>query len=423
MHNNPDSSFRNTHPLTLLELSSDTSIVKTKKVCNAKNDLSLELLFLIACCQTEPSQNDIDTIRSFLNAEHLTLHTLISLANQHGILPLIYKTLSSLNAELLTLNTFLSELKARYMSISKRNMFMSAELIHIMTLFEKNHIDMLAFKGPALAKSAYGDITLRQFGDLDILVKPKDLPKIMECMLSEGYVPDVKIPPKESAYYYTLLTTIGFDKRPNNMRIEIHWELLSQNYAVAWKSTTLWQCTDEVEINHRNIPAMAFEKQLIYLCLHGSKHLFERIEWICDIDRSVRMQEKIDWHYIITTSKELGVFRMLLLGLSLASDLIGLSLPKEITQAIRKDSTLPGLKKKIVSSYSAKHGKNTVDRSYFFTVMQMREHPSDRLRFAWQALFATQFNDINYIRLPRYLYFLYPLVRLYRLVEKYFTKK
>ena len=50
-------------------------------------------------------------------------------------------------------------------------MLMSAELIRIMKLLEKNDIKALAFKGPVLSQMVYGDITLRQYVDLDVLIR------------------------------------------------------------------------------------------------------------------------------------------------------------------------------------------------------------------------------------------------------------
>jgi hypothetical protein len=355
---------------------------------------------------------------------------LIGLASYHGVLPLLYHTLQVLLKDensyephtMHHIKRLYEAMKEHYAYITQKNMYMSAQLLHFLSRFEKEDIAMLAFKGPTLAVSAYGDITLRQFGDIDILVHRRDVPQIMKIMDAEGYLPDVTLPEGDAEHYYDLLTTIGFDNPVSKMRIEVHWELLSHNYAVAWKSDSLWHKTELVTLNRKEIPVLAFEDMLVYLCLHGSKHLFERMEWVCDIDRMIRTQENIDWKKIITSAKQIGVFRMLLLGLSLASDFYDLPLPDEIRKAVSRDKTLPLLKSKILSiCYDPSQTAQKIDKEYFFTVLRMRERFRDRMRFGWQALFATQFNDLNYIRLPKYLHFLYPIVRLYRLVRKYIS--
>ncbi len=48
-------------------------------------------------------------------------------------------------------------------------------------------IEAVPYKGPMLAVQAYGDIGLREFMDLDILVRHREIPKITEVMRENGY--------------------------------------------------------------------------------------------------------------------------------------------------------------------------------------------------------------------------------------------
>ena len=143
-----------------------------------------ELRFLIACCQITPSKDDAHFIQNLLS--EIDYQQLIDIASRHGVLPLVYKTLKDLSqGDKGSIQDFLSELKPINMSIAQRNMLMSSELIKIMRLLEENHIEALAFKGPALAQTAYGDITLRQFGDLDILIREKDRSRVIDLLARE----------------------------------------------------------------------------------------------------------------------------------------------------------------------------------------------------------------------------------------------
>ena len=96
--------------------------------------LSDTLKFLVICCQTDPTEDDITFIHTFLATEALDTQALLDLAFQHGILPLVYKTLKTLQVD--TPEHFLQELKSTYTQIAQRNMLMSAELIRIMKLLE-----------------------------------------------------------------------------------------------------------------------------------------------------------------------------------------------------------------------------------------------------------------------------------------------
>jgi len=382
--------------------------------------------FLIICCKAAPSQADLSLLETRLEEEILPDHThqqlLLSAASRHGILPLLHKRLPHTFEHTTgdkNRTAFFDNLRQKYRQIAKRNMFMSAELLRITALLQSHRIEMLAFKGPLLSQKLYGDITLRQFGDLDLLIHKKDLQRVLMLLTDAGYLSDIRIPQERADELYDLLTVIGFIHPDTGLRIEIHWELLSKNYAIDWHRQNLWEAAERIIINHTPVPALAFEHQLLYLCIHGSKHLFERLEWICDIDRYIRATPSIDWQYLYSMAKEQGTLRMFLLGLFLAQTLFDLPLPDFMEKKIHQDKVLPVLVEKIITLHFSTPLPAPVDRSYFFLLLQMRERPLDKLRFIWSAFFAPQFNDFNYLPLPGYLHFLYPAVRLVRLGRKY----
>lgn len=392
-------------------------------------NLSLELAFLIACCKTNPSEEDTEFIHSYLSrisnapsGSALGVHeSLITAASQHGILPLVYKTIKNVSKSHYSLEHLLTALKSAYSQIARRNMLMSAELIRIMKLFENNGIEALAFKGPALSQSAYGDITLRQYGDLDILIKRSDISPMINLMRVEGYVPELALDTKMKETFLNALNVIGFYKSTTNVLIEVHWELLSKNYAIHWNENALWdQKRESAVINGTGIPVLPFEQQLLYLCVHGSKHLFERLEWICDIDRSIRVNPDINWQHLLKEAEKRGIKRMLFLGLALCEQFFALELPDRIRNEMGKEKALPKLISKVIGINFSETSEKGKGYSTFGLLWSMRENLSDKLRFTWHGLFAPKFDDFNFIQLPKPLTFLYTIIRPFRLVTKYF---
>jgi len=382
-----------------------------------------ELTFIISCCKTDLSKDDIEFILSYLEDQHLDINSLIVLANQHGILPLVYKTLKELQQDISLLHdTLLSNLKSAYLQTSKRNMLMSAELIRIIKLFKENDIEALAFKGPTLSQTAYGDITLRQFGDLDILIKRSDISRMTDLMTSEGYTPEIELNTKMDETILNALNVIGFHKSTSNIRVEIHWELLSKNYAIKWDENALWDQKESVTINNIHIPVIPCEQQLLYLCVHGSKHLFERLEWICDINRSIRTNPDIDWQQLLHASEKMGIKRMLYLGLALCQTFFSLELPASLQENIKQDKVVPELISKVIEVNFSENSQEGKSYSTFGLLWHMRENFSDQLLFTWHGLFSPKFDDFKFIQLPRYLAFLYPVLRPFRLTSKYMKR-
>jgi len=393
---------------------------------NTKENLSTELRFLVNCCKTDPSEEDINLIHTIIT-KHQAPITLIHLANQHGILPLVYKTLKNLQTSSQSPITnhrspsnLLADLKSSYTQIAQRNMLMSAELLRIMKLLEENGIEALAFKGPTLSQMAYGDITLRQFGDLDILIRKRDRSRMMALLIQEHYIPEIDLRKETKETFFKCVNVIGLHKKSVGVLAEIHWELLSRNYAINWEEKSLWGKQESVQINHKEIPVLPIEQQILYLCAHGAKHLFERLEWICDIDRSIRANPDIDWQHLLNEAEKLGVKRMLYLGLALSQQFFGLKLPEMIQQKMEQDKALPKLISKVIEINFSETSQEGKSYSSFGLLWNMRENLSDQLRFAWYGLFAPKFDDFKFIQLPKYLAFLYPIVRPFRLITKYF---
>jgi len=369
---------------------------------------------LITSCQNEVDVTETSKQFAHLNEQELQhLHTL---AHQHGVYPLFYQTLKSIQLKP-TQEHLKNIFKKSNMQITQQNMFMSAELLQLMQLFKQNTLQAMAFKGPALSAFAYGNVTLRQYGDLDILIQRADIERSLELLIKRGYTPEIALANNNVKTFYNCVNVIGLQKGP--IRVEIHWELLSKNYAIDWDETNLWSDHETVTINSHPVNILSFHDLILYLCAHGSKHLFERLEWICDIDRAIRAQKEIDWNTLLEKAKTYGIERMLLLGLSLAHHFFSLPLPHDLSQKIKADQEVEPLIKKIISMHYSEQ-KQEKSYSTFWLLWKMRENLSDRLRFAYRGLFAPKFDDFKFIQLPKQLSFLYPLIRPYRLITKYF---
>src|SRR5690606_2709613 len=93
----------------------------------------------------------------------------IALAQLHGTRPLLFHALSLLDAGLVPPDIW-RQLQAHYCAVTLQNARMTQALVETLAVLRAHAIEALPLKGPALASVAYGN-TLREFGDLDILVR------------------------------------------------------------------------------------------------------------------------------------------------------------------------------------------------------------------------------------------------------------
>ena len=259
------------------------------------------------------------------------------LAYAHGVFPLVYKALkmheTSIPKDVLT------KMQNDYMGIVKKNMLMSAELIQVMKLLEENGIEAISFKGPLLSQLAYGDITSRQYADLDILVNEKDIFTTATLLKKHNYTYISSIELLKNKTFLDVSNDFSLFTSTNT-HIELHWKLFREKIGKHQSFESYFQNRVKIKINNKELTTLSNELLLVYLCLHGSKHAWERIEWINDITMLIH-NNKIIWEDVLATAQKMDVETSLYLGLNLAKDLCEIDIPdellKEVTSSFSND--------------------------------------------------------------------------------------
>ena len=109
-----------------------------------------------------------------------------NLGGRHGLIPLLYKNLKSVCPERVP-ESVMDNFRNHFLVNAGHNVLRTRELLTLLDLFETHHVHAIPYKGPVLAASVYGDLALRQFSDLDILVQKQDIPKAKDLLISNGY--------------------------------------------------------------------------------------------------------------------------------------------------------------------------------------------------------------------------------------------
>jgi len=386
----------------------------------ATQNLSGDIRFLIACCQTEQSEDDIDFIISSIRHPTFNIQHLMTLASGHGIFPLVYKTIKELSTSHYLLEQLLADLKSAYSQVARRNMLMSAELIRIMKLLEENNIEALAFKGPTLSQMAYGDITLRQYGDLDILIKPNDFIAVHQLLTHKMY---------DTKYNYNNAVDKVLELIPDHMfissgsqiPIEIHNKLFASNFPIQVSDNIFWDNSTTITINNKAIPTFTNEYLLFYLCLHGGKHLFSRISWILDIAMLIKNTRKdFDLKLFKEIADQHHLQTMISVGLHLAMILFQTKIPEHILQNFNTDKRSLKIVNTIIESIT----EDPIDSERFtLTHLRMFDSWSEKMRYSIYlfkpSVLDYQIFDKKY-RSDSLYYIIRPFHIFYRVVSKKF---
>ena len=372
------------------------------------NYLKPNIKFLLYCSKIDKIEYEKNYIIEYIK-DIKDIESILKLSTKQAVFPHIAKNL----------DRYFPSINFYRLSHIKYNMKLSSELINIVNFLEKKEIRTLSFKGSTLAKNAYGDIGLRQFADIDILIYKSDRFRVYDYMVKKRYIPEIELTESNKKSFFNSVNVLGFYHPVSKVYIEIHWELLSKNYAIQWNEKKIWQNSSKVTINHTDITTMNLEQQLLYLSIHGGKHLFERIGWICDIDRTLRISSKIDWRLLLDEAEEMGTKRMLFIALYISHKLLSTPLTSDIQHKIDKNRVVKKITKKIISlQFGSKKIKYKAFKK-FIILYGMRENQIDRVNFIYHSLFSPKFDDFKTIKLPNFLWFLYPIIRPIRLLVKY----
>jgi len=379
-----------------------------------------EVELLLFCTRTNLDSPTSERIEKLVKQD-IDWEYLLHMAAYHEVTPFLYQSLNKICPKLLP-QTILKELSHRFYSNFAYNLFLTQELHKILELFTAHDIRAIPFKGPILAISAYNTLALRQFRDLDILVQERDVPLATKLLVSQGYelpsqLADIQEKPYlqyeqflESSSYQRCYDFIRNDER---IAVELHWGLTGKNFSYPVEFQDLWSRIQFVSLENIAVPSFSSEDLLLYLCVHGSRHCWEELKWICDIAELLHTHQGIDWKWVLEQSRVLGVERMLGLGLLLAHEMLGTILPENVLQSIQADRTARVLAQKLHERF---FDSPPAEFEKHFLLIQARERLLDKALYLRHLLFTPSAQEWALLPLPQFLVFFYCLLRPTKLI-------
>ena len=368
-----------------------------------------ELLF--CCSRTSLDTNNRKRLAALLEKE-LDWDYTIKTARQHKVMPLLYWNLNQTCPEAVPPAT-LSRLRAMFETNASANLALTSELFNLLKLFEERGIPVIPYKGPVLAASVYGNLTLRQFGDLDILVRPQDVIGAEDALIAQGYRSTADLGWEHE-----------FRSPDGRVAVDLHQILTSWDFWVAFDMKGLWQRLQPIPMFGQNILSFSPEDLLLILCVYIARDCWDgqiRLLEIADLAELLRTHPEIDWERTVKEAEKTGTRRILLLGLFLVRELLGAKLPEIILQRITAEQFIIPLATQVgewLFPETENFSKSREKKLFYF---QVRERYWDIIPYFSYRLYmkiAPNKSDRRFITLPNYLDFFYYLVRPIRLLNK-----
>jgi Uncharacterised nucleotidyltransferase len=376
-----------------------------------------ETALLLCCLRTCMDAERADYIRTLLQKD-IDWASLLQVADQHGVIPLLYWHLNTTFAEAVP-KPILDRLQSQFRINTCHNLILTHELFKCLRLFAAHDIPAIPYKGPALAAYAYGNLALRQFSDLDILVRQRDVLKAKDLVLSQGYQPTYQLTPWQEAAHLCTGWDYTFERAEPYVHLEIHWCIVPKYFSFSLDLESAWKRLETISLAGTPVASLPPEELLLTLCVHGGKHYWEILKWIVDIAELIRTHPEMDWHGLMELARTLGSERLLQLGLFLAHDLLEAVLPEEVSRRIQAD---PVIRRLAVQVYrhllrDPNDRPGILARALF--VLQARERWQDSVQCCFGSALTPTCRDWEILSLPAILSFLYYPIRSIRLLGKY----
>jgi hypothetical protein len=262
---------------------------------------------------------------------------LLDLAQEHRVTQIVFAQLR--NMELEIPENVYKLLRAQYEQNALHSLVSAAELIALLRVFDRESIQAMPIKGVVLAVSIYGDLAARSAGDLDLLVRYHDLSRATTIMVERGYelITAVRadgMPVDDSYFEYK------FVRPTDGMFVELRWRLdladsrFKRDLGINW----VWPTRRTALIAGAEVPNISPTNTLLLLCMHGSKHLWSRLLWMCDVAQLLEVERELNWDLAIREAKRLGLWRCVALGVLLAHRVLGAAVPEDVLKGFESDA-------------------------------------------------------------------------------------
>lgn len=350
----------------------------------------------------------------------------LHLAEQNEVSGLLYQSLQDTCPDAVPANV-LNTLHRKLQTDLLKSCYLAQELLQLLQCLENAGIAALAYKGPALAVALYGNLALRPFCDLDILIRPEDLVRVKGILVAAGYDTLQVDDHLELANAWSD-SERDFVRNDGRVVLDLHWRLMPRFFPFELPVEELWEkrqaigavapLPEAIALLGVPVASLSPEDLLLALCVHGAKECWSKLKWLCDIAQLLRQYPHLNWEQVFSQAERFHVRRILLLGVGLAGELLDVKLPETILTTLRSDRTLPELMQQACNYlFGIQPGKcHRLSPTQFR--LRTRERWQDRLQYGVWRLFVPNVRDRQVIYLPPPLFWLYYPIRLLRLATE-----
>ena len=260
-----------------------------------------------------------------------------SMANEHGIVALVFHNLEKLGFLTAVPEKVAAMLNNGLMLSISRNSFHYSVISEIVRLLREENIKTVLLKGMALELSVYGNTGLRQMTDVDILLDRRDFKRARKILVENGY----ESLPVISLFHRPIIAYTG-KHLPSLLKdgasIDIHLELFGETRNTLTK--LLYETSTKIKINDETAYIPSPQLFFLYLVKHLYSHEINnesQLRLYADLVVLIEKQcDDIINYDLPGYTAEAGLSQILAQRLEILRDLWGIGFPVWLNDFINK---------------------------------------------------------------------------------------
>lgn len=373
----------------------------------ARKAASREFELIAACCRWPIDPGGIRRA----STPEIDRQRLVKLARRHRVVGLVHHSLAAAG---IGIPPVLADDRRRLVA---RNLLLAAEAARVDTLLTAAGVPHLFLKGAAVGEIAYGNQTIKQTLDNDLLVDRADVPAVLGLLGAAGYKlvePVASLDRRRLTVLVDLLKECLLVHRVNGAQIDLHWRAAAVR---GLPEPDLTRDVRQICVGGHDLPTLVPVELMIYLAVHGARHGWHRLKWLADFNALLAGMTAEDVIAMRDLARKEGAGRAMDLALLQSRRLFSAPVPDDIGRSRRvrwlaflSDELMRGRDELVDQSDAPQRYKLITHASGLLLSTRLRY----LLDYAWAGLVAT--DHVLALPLPRAMYGFYfigsPILRM-----------
>jgi Uncharacterised nucleotidyltransferase/Transglutaminase-like superfamily len=284
--------------------------------------LPSEVRLMLRCARWPLLEQDIAAIRRLAAANDLDWKFFLLLCGHHRITPLVHRALSAADAAapastMAALKTAATENAVsvfRYLTETRR----------LCDLLEQAGVPVRVLKGVPLSQRVYADPSLRDVGDIDLLIPAGMEETADHILLAEGFRrndPEAPLTPRRRQSWRKHGKDYTYRPDRDDFEVDLHWRLFRNPHmpgnALADPPAA---ASEPIRLGETTLAVLPLDRSFLYLCVHGALDGWFRFKSLVDVAALWRGFPEEQRTALADQAQECGILPETAAALKLAQD-------------------------------------------------------------------------------------------------------